>query len=1294
MMNKKRKITAFGEILILVVATLSFAYLIHENTSFFYGEDETDYKINFSFLKILKVFNIFYLIPSVSAQSTDLNYACCPRMNNGALCQNILPPLAGDFCAVSVSPTSCELDSRCRLGCSIDPVEGLCSTNTPRLDLGDNDWIENDPQCLNQRCVKGCCNLGSHSEFVTQDRCYYLAGLSGLSVGGDFEDPFDSNLLTENQCLGSFYDEEKGACIVGENNHCTFTSGIECANVNGDFKPGALCTDPSLGTSCEMTSETTCLEGRDEVYFVDSCGNIANIFERGRDNDISYWTGIVLKVDSCGNDDVHGNANSASCGNCNTFLGTRCGETQGTSSELRCLDLNCASSDKTGNKPRVNGESWCVYDSAIGEGRDTPGSRHWKRICIDGEVKVEPCQDYRGQICVESRIEERGNYFSTASCKINEAIQCLNYNDVGEGGDQASKLEAIENMKKQCNENEDCYINHVDVDPEGFVFDMCVPNYPRGIELNSEDPTFSEELCGFASQTCIMVQQKKITGGWKCVHNCDCKKPKFAEEMNDLCISVGDCGASVNYVGVMSSENYIVRKSPRLGQGYLSRISDYANAVSGVYAKPKNISDIAGAFSITGEGEITGEESQYIGIVRTVGLVSGGIGLAVRGIGWLAGSGAANSGGALLWTQVGPQTITGYTQGGLTTGYAPFTVEQLTPATATSAGGFMSALSGVGTGATVGYMVAKAFGLQGDAALAVTAGAAVAGGVAGFAAAGYAAGSGSTIGSIASFAGALGPFMAALVWAVIAAVVIALIMSFLGIGKTREVSIEFQCLPWKAPIGSNKCDECNKDPELFPCTKYRCDSLGQACEFINEDTEFAACEESNPNDHTPPLISANEVVTDGFRFQNEVEYESVEVRNSNGGCIPEFTNVVFSLKTDERAQCKFGYDRTNRFEDLTEFPILERTSFTHNHTFSFLMPNIDSLDPQDIIGDLSDRLGAKEIFVRCQDNHGNANTYSYEVDFCVQEGPDLTPPRIRSYSPPNGGFIPFGTTETILSIFVNEPAECRYSVYTGTDVSYDTMTEMSCSTSLQSLTINGWPCRTILTGLTNTENRFLIKCKDQPWLDDPDYSGRPGTRNTNNGDEYIISGTENVLSIDSITPNEDIVTGYTPFIRVDLGVTTSGGSNNGVSTCSYSLSDYESNMIEILHTRSTSHSQPGLGFTAGTRTIYIECMDDIGNVARDSSTFNIIIDEEPPQIVRVFNEGGLKIITNEQAKCYYRNDICNFILSNGTSMTSAFDIFHEAPWNEGLTYYIKCEDLYGNKNSECALSVIPTNINQ
>src|SRR3989344_5777214 len=558
MMNKKRKITAFGEILILVVATLSFAYLIHENTSFFYGEDETDYKINFSFLKILKVFNIFYLIPSVSAQSTDLNYACCPRMNNGALCQNILPPLAGDFCAVSVSPTSCELDSRCRLGCSIDPVEGLCSTNTPRLDLGDNDWIENDPQCLNQRCVKGCCNLGSHSEFVTQDRCYYLAGLSGLSVGGDFEDPFDSNLLTENQCLGSFYDEEKGACIVGENNHCTFTSGIECANVNGDFKPGALCTDPSLGTSCEMTSETTCLEGRDEVYFVDSCGNIANIFERGRDNDISYWTGIVLKVDSCGNDDVHGNANSASCGNCNTFLGTRCGETQGTSSELRCLDLNCASSDKTGNKQRVNGESWCVYDSAIGEGRDTPGSRHWKRICIDGEVKVEPCKDYRGQICVESRIEERGNYFSTASCKINEAIQCLNY----------------------------------------------------------------------------------------------------------------------NYVGVMSSENYIVRKSPRLGQGYLSRISDYANAVSGVYAKPKNISDIAGAFSITGEGEITGEESQYIGIVRTVGLVSGGIGLAVRGIGWLAGSGAANSGGALLWTQVGPQTITGYTQGGLTTGYVPFTVER------------------------------------------------------------------------------------------------------------------------------------------------------------------------------------------------------------------------------------------------------------------------------------------------------------------------------------------------------------------------------------------------------------------------------------------------------------------------------------------------------------------------------------------------------------------------------------------------------------------------------------------
>ena len=76
-----------------------------------------------------------------------------------------------------------------------------------------------------------------------------------------------------------------------------------------------------------------------------------------------------------------------------------------------CRKLKCT--DEDGNE-RQNGESWCVYDSFIGDGKDTVGSRHWKRMCIEGEVKVEPCADYRGQLCAQSVIEEGEKTFSIA----------------------------------------------------------------------------------------------------------------------------------------------------------------------------------------------------------------------------------------------------------------------------------------------------------------------------------------------------------------------------------------------------------------------------------------------------------------------------------------------------------------------------------------------------------------------------------------------------------------------------------------------------------------------------------------------------------------------------------------------------------------------------------------------------------------------------------------------------------------------------------------------------------------
>ena len=69
---------------------------------------------------------------------------------------------------------------------------------------------------------------------------------------------------------------------------------------------------------------------------------------------------------------------------------------------------------------KKNGESWCEYEGKIGDGRDVVGSRHVKHICFMGEERIEPCADYRQEICVQSDTTlENGKTFSEAACRIN-----------------------------------------------------------------------------------------------------------------------------------------------------------------------------------------------------------------------------------------------------------------------------------------------------------------------------------------------------------------------------------------------------------------------------------------------------------------------------------------------------------------------------------------------------------------------------------------------------------------------------------------------------------------------------------------------------------------------------------------------------------------------------------------------------------------------------------------------------------------------------------------------------------
>jgi len=66
-----------------------------------------------------------------------------------------------------------------------------------------------------------------------------------------------------------------------------------------------LCSHPGLNTKCAMSESTKC-EG-DDVYFVDTCGNLANVYDASKINNQDYWSRIQEPTCS---------ASTAGCGNC------------------------------------------------------------------------------------------------------------------------------------------------------------------------------------------------------------------------------------------------------------------------------------------------------------------------------------------------------------------------------------------------------------------------------------------------------------------------------------------------------------------------------------------------------------------------------------------------------------------------------------------------------------------------------------------------------------------------------------------------------------------------------------------------------------------------------------------------------------------------------------------------------------------------------------------------------------------------------------------------------------------
>ena len=527
---------------------------------------------------------IISILPIINAEASTWPAfnVCCEKTTERAWCQNTLE----ENCDTGFrkTPTSCQGTSFCKPGICFDSSEGLCMENTPQKVCNDANgtWIDDSVESVPQ-CNLGCCVLGTQASFVTLTRCKKLSGFYGL------ETDFRTNVRDELSCIAIAASQDQGACVFESDfqRTCKFTTRGECLGLkqeegeqisSGEFFKDYLCSAEELATNCGPTTQTICVSGKDEVYFLDSCGNPSNIYDASKINDKSYWQKTIDKSLSCSAGSSTGNAGSGSCGNCDYFKGSICSEGNANYGDYVCNDLNCYNT-QNGNDYK-NGESWCVYQGNVGEGSDSVGSRHFRHVCINGEETIEPCADFRNEVCIEGELDTGEGVFTESACRVNRWKECIDQDEEEDclntdrrdcywlEGASFTGLAKEESSSTISSDSDDRFTatsptftggsspltgqaifgGDEEEKEEGSGVQLggnsCLPNVPAGLKFwQSGD---ADSICNLGNSVCVVEYEKKLIGDRECSKNCECLSESYAESMNNICTSLGDCGAYVN----------------------------------------------------------------------------------------------------------------------------------------------------------------------------------------------------------------------------------------------------------------------------------------------------------------------------------------------------------------------------------------------------------------------------------------------------------------------------------------------------------------------------------------------------------------------------------------------------------------------------------------------------------------------------------------------------------------------------------------------------------------------------
>jgi hypothetical protein len=1294
-------------------------------------------------LIVLSIFSFSYLVspdPTRIVSADEGFSGCCLETQEGAICQNI-PSLQSNLCKTSLIGTGCEVVDQCNLGCCYSPNTGTCAMRAPKeqcLTNGGN-W-SSDASCNIPSCQLGCCVMGDQVSLTNSRECTLLSNKFNF-------DKFFSPIVPGENCDKYMGLDRQGACLIDSGDYsgekkCSFTTKKNC---NGEFKEDYLCTSQELNTVCQKTKKTTCVDGKDQVYFLDSCGNVANVYDSSKVNDQNYWERPIDPKDSCAKEGI-------GCGNCDYFGGSICAKYESSITkkpdfgDYICKSLNCGE--------RKHGESWCVYDFNPNSGVSPVGSRHFLANCFEGQISIEGCADFNQEICAQSTDTSLG--FTEAKCLVNDWRSCINANDAS----------SYSSVKTQCDENPQCIMFNdfygedklkrsdgeffAGFDPErenseqGAIGDLgrdhnkvlahCVPRFTPGFQFWSTSNSIvgsgssskklsaanyggsNEEtsaLCSLGSFTCISQINRDCTlaGGcddwednernWECNYN-GIKEiikgddlPKLLASLNERCRSLGSCGTSTNFNGFVnvespgfSIERIKIDKKGKTHENFNSEgyvlSSNYLSSLKRSTPLIKKLDEIKST-----SGGLMADAADSAG---TSGTVYGNV-INLNDLAKVTSVYNPDKFGDIMLgvgilsslSFFGLGSLSTVAAGGFLAGGGTNFVGSL------GGGGFVAitAIIGASIGFQIGNLISKnkdwSPGKQNQFNRFMAGVGATVGAGTGVAimSQGVAASavSGSVTGNFATFATIIGSNPFG--WMVLAIAITYMIYeAFFNSYEEQEYFIlQYTCEAWQPPKGGD-CSVCNDD--VRPCSEYRCKSLGSNCHYFIENGEPGYCEGINEI-WSAQIKPWQEILTKGNQY-NVIKKNGFRIQGSSNQGVEAWVPLTFGIITDKPAQCRIDFEHTKDYYEMKYqmFSPINPDNNKADGTYHFI-----GLNPYSGSESSSTTLGLRqgeenEYYIRCMNFAGQINEAEFVVQVKAKDGPDLTPPELRRFEPISGSYLKQGENSTDIILYLNEPAECRF------DYEYDVLTGPTGFNELK----HKMNCFNSPGSAIFGEWRCISKLENLTPKENNLYfrcKDQPNLEETESypknvnfvSTNYKLNVCSTGLEISLL--NKKSVIEERNFT---LSVATSGCLENSV--CSFKMANYSKFYNTFLETGKKIHNQP-LTLPQGEHSIEVSCEDEAKNKANETFNFSVYFDNIAPQTLRIINlQGKIEIITDEEAECMYETNKslgCTFEFpSNSLTYLSKQHNFNSNPLE---TYFIKCRDRKLNVPQTCSIIIKP-----